>query len=229
MLKKIKLLLCVSVIVLAPAVVRAELPWQFTNHTRYMALGDSIAAGYGAIPATQGYVYLLYQDGVIDTVPNTLFCNAAVPGATSKDVLDYQAPQVALFHPNVITLTVGGNDLFAIMGGADSEQVLNTFAMNLQKILYKLRTELPDARIYVSNQYSVPEIAGSDQIVPVFNTIVAQVAQAFGVTVVDVYSAFEGRSGLLLIERHDAAPDQAHPTNAGYRAMANAFEAAVRQ
>ena len=229
MYNKMKLLLCISIIVLAPAVVRAELPWQFTGHTRYMALGDSIAAGYGALPATQGYVYLLYQDSVFDTVPNTLFCNAAVPGATSKDVLDHQVPQVALFHPNVITLTVGGNDLFAIMEGADPEQVLNTFAMNLQQILYKLRMESPDARIYVSNQYSVPEIAGSDQIIPVFNNVVSQVAQAFGVTVVDVYSAFEGRSGLLLIERHDAAPDQAHPTNAGYRVIAGAFEEAVRQ
>ena len=25
----------------------AELPWQFEQHTRYMALGDSLAAGYG--------------------------------------------------------------------------------------------------------------------------------------------------------------------------------------
>ncbi len=229
MFKKTVFLLCVATMLFAPAVVRAELPWQFTNHTRYMALGDSIAAGYGAVPATQGYVYLLYQDGAFDTVQNTLFCNAAVPGATSKDVLEYQVPQVALFHPDVITLTVGGNDLFAIMAGADPAQVLGTFAMNLQQILYKLRTELPNTRIYISNQYSVPEIAGSDQIVPVFNNVLAQVAQAFGVTVVDVYGAFEGKSGFLLIERHDAAPDQAHPTNAGYRAIAAAFEAAATQ
>jgi lysophospholipase L1-like esterase len=228
MYQKIKLLLCISIMVLAPSVVRAELPWQFTNHTRYMALGDSIAAGYGAIPATEGYVYLLYQDGVIDSVQNTLFCNAAVPGATSKNVLDYQVPQVALFQPNVITITVGGNDLFQIMAGADPAQVLNDFALNLQQILYQLRTQLPNTRIYISNQYAVPEIAGSDQIIPAFNNVVSQVAGAFGVTVVDVYSAFEGRNGLLLIERHDAAPDQAHPTNAGYRAIANAFEAVIR-
>ncbi len=228
MFKRTVFLLCVATMFLAPAVVRAELPWQFTDHTRYMALGDSIAAGYGAIPATQGYVYLLYQDGAFDTVQNTLFCNAAGPGATSKDVLDYQVPQVALFHPNVVTLTVGGTDLFAIMEGADPAQVLSTFASNLQQILYRLRTELPGARIYISNQYSVPEIAGSDQIMPVFNNVLSQVAQAFGVTVVDVYGAFEGRSGLLLIERHDAAPDQAHPTNAGYRTIADAFEAAIR-
>ncbi len=227
-MKKMFVMVVALVVSILPFTAQAELPWQLDGHTRYMALGDSIAAGYGAIPATQGYVYLLYQEGAFDTVPNTLFCNAAVPGATSKDVLDYQISQVALFHPNVITLTVGGNDLLAIMVGADPAQVLNTFALNFQQILYKLRTTLPDARIYVSNQYSVPEIAGSDQIVPVYNNIVSQIAQAFGVTVVDVYSAFDGRKGLLLVERHDAAPDQVHPTNAGYRVIADAFEAAIQ-
>ncbi len=227
-MKKKFVIVVVLVLSILPFTAQAELPWQFDGHTRYMALGDSIAAGYGALPATQGYVYLLYQEGAFDTVPDMLFCNAAVPGATSRDVLDYQVPQVSLFHPNVITLTVGGNDLLAIMTGADPAQVMSNFAINFQQILYKLRTTLPDARIYVSNQYSVPEIAGSDQIVPVFNNIVSQIAQAFGVTVVDVYSAFDGRKGLLLIERHDAAPDQVHPTNAGYRAIADAFEAAIQ-
>ncbi len=146
-MKKILLLVAVTVVSILPFTAQAELPWQLDQHTRYMALGDSIAAGYGAIPATQGYVYLLYQEGIFDTVQNTLFCNAAVPGATSKDVLDYQIPQVALFHPNVITLTVGGNDLLAIMEGADPGQVLNNFALNFQQILYKLRTTLPDANL----------------------------------------------------------------------------------
>jgi lysophospholipase L1-like esterase len=227
-MRKMFVVVVVLVLSIMPFTAQAELPWQLDGHTRYMALGDSIAAGYGAVPATQGYVYQLYQGGVFDTVPNTLFCNAAVPGATSKDVLDYQVRQVALFHPNVITLTVGGNDLLAIMNGADPMQVMNTFALNFEHILSKLRTTLPDARIYVSNQYSVPEITGSDQIVPVFNGIVSQIAQSFNVTVADVYSAFEGRNGLLLIERHDAAPDQVHPTNAGYRAIADAFEIVIR-
>ena len=63
-----------------PVSAFAELPWQSDQHTRYMALGDSLAAGYGAIPVTQGYPYLLYGSGVFDTLPNTLFANASVPG-----------------------------------------------------------------------------------------------------------------------------------------------------
>src|SRR5690242_11786413 len=108
-------ILVLTACLLVPAAVRAELPWQFDGHTRYMAMGDSLAAGYGAIPATEGYVYLLYRSGAFDAVPNTIFCNAGVPGATSGDVLAHQVPQaIERFRPGVITITVGGNDLWRI-------------------------------------------------------------------------------------------------------------------
>ena len=222
-----------SLIIAAPAVAdrggSADLPWQFDNNTRYMALGDSLVAGYGAIPATQGYVYLLYKEGVFDIVTNTLLSNAGVPGVTSRQVLDHQVPQaIEAFRPTVITLTVGGNDLLRILKGADAGQVLSEFQTNLTLILQNLRTALPNTRIVVSNLYTIPQIPGADQIVPVFNLIVGGVASAFNVPVADVYGAFLGRRGLLLIERHGAAPNEVHPTNAGYRVMAQAFEAVIR-
>jgi lysophospholipase L1-like esterase len=73
-----------------------------------MAMGDSLAAGYGAIPATQGYAYLLYKEGVFDKIPNTLLSNVGLIGATSADVLNYQVPlAIGPYKPTVITLTVG--------------------------------------------------------------------------------------------------------------------------
>jgi len=216
-----------SLAMAAPAA--ADLPWQFDDNTRYMALGDSLAAGYGAVPATQGYVYLLYKEGAFDKVTNTLLSNAGVPGVTSRQVLEHQVPQaIESFRPTVITLTVGGNDLLRILQGANAGQVLSEFQTNFTLILQNLRTALPDARIVVSNLYTIPQIPGADQVVPVFNQIVAGVASAFNVPVADVYSAFQGRHGLLLIERPGAAPDEVHPTNAGYRVIAQAFEAATR-
>ena len=68
--------LVLVVLVLGAAMpAAAELPWQFDEHTRYMALGDSLTAGYGAIPQTNGYAYVLYKTGAVDSVPNTLFTN----------------------------------------------------------------------------------------------------------------------------------------------------------
>jgi lysophospholipase L1-like esterase len=221
------LTLAFSLAIATPAA--ADLPWQFDNNTRYMALGDSLVADYGAVPATQGYVYLLYKDGAFDRVTNTLFSNAGVPGVTSRQVLEHQVPQaIEAFRPTVITLTVGGNDLLRILKGADAGQVLSEYQTNLTLILQNLRTALPNARIIVSNLYTVPQIPGADQIVPIFNQIMTSVASAFNVPVADVYSAFHGRHGLLLIERPGAAPDEVHPTNAGYHVMAQAFEAVIR-
>jgi lysophospholipase L1-like esterase len=213
------------------ALARAEVPWTFSNNTRYLALGDSLAAGFGAIPATQGYVYLLYQGGVFDQATNTIFANAAVPGATSAHVLAFQVPQaVNIFQPHVVTISVGGNDLLLILRGADAATVLNNFQANLTQILGTLRFRLPTARIIIGNQYDIPEITaevpGADQIIAAFNAIIAGVALATGARVADVFTAFQGRTGLLLVERHGASGTEVHPTNAGYRVMAQAFAAA---
>ncbi len=227
--RRFRISLLLVVISLVPLAARADLPWQFQNDTRYMALGDSLVAGYGAIPATRGYVYRLYYSGVFDKVTHTLLSDAGVPGVTSAQVLAYQVPQaVQAFKPTVITITVGGNDLLQILNGADPGQVLMTFQSNLTQILSTLRSQLPNTRIYISNLYTVPEIPDADQIVPVFNEIVAQVAGVFQVPVADVYSAFLGRKGLLLIERPGASPTEVHPTNAGYRVMAEAFAKVIR-
>ena len=221
----------ILVLALLPAAAaRADVPWTFSDNTRYMALGDSLAAGYGALPATQGYAYLLYQQGVYDQATNTLFANAAVPGATSGDVLAYQVPQaVTRFQPTVVTLSAGGNDLLAILGGADPLQVIGQFQANLAQILCGLRQALPQSRLYVHNLYDVPEITanvpGGLQAILGFNAVIAGVAQACGASVADVYSAFAGRTGLLLIERNGAGQFEVHPTNAGYRAIADAFRA----
>ena len=224
MVKRTWLILCLLMVLALPLSTRAELTWQFDQHTRYMALGDSSVAGYGAVPATQGYVYLRHQSEVFDSVPNTLFCNAGVPGATSGDVLSYQVPQaVTVFHPTVITITTGGNDVLNILNGADPATVFAEFQKNLSKILFTLRTSLPDTKVYISNLYSAAEAPGSDEAVKTINYIIGQTALAFDVPVADVYSAFKGKEGYLLLTRRSASVYEVHPTNAGYRAMAKAF------
>jgi len=213
---------------------------------RYLALGDSIAAGFKAHPATQGYAFLLYQGGAFDRPPHTLFNNLAAVGATSEDVLLYQVPQALIpaseggFQPHYVTLSVGGNDLAAILRFAATNPAppdlqlfiaatIAAYGQHLTGILQQLSTGLPGVRIFVSNQYTIPELEaalpGSGEIVDAFNTTTAQVVAAFPGTasLVDVYSAFLGRRGLLLIERPGAGPFEAHLTNAGHRVIEKAF------
>lgn len=239
---------CLLIVAFA-AVARAEQPWTFDNNTRYLALGDSLAAGYGAMPATNGYTYQLYQQGVFDKASNTLFANAAVPGATSADVLHYQLPQVHRFlsdeasaPPQVITLSVGGNDLLAILNGGNPGVILPGLIGNLSSILSGLCELVPNARIYVGNLYTIQNFpVDTSALVGFFNTVLEGIVFAANAPdtcagrarIANVFAAFgstEGsQQGLLLINRNGAGEFEVHPTNAGYRAMASAYEAAHAQ
>lgn len=213
-----------------PTGVLGEVPWQFADNTRYMAMGDSLPAGYGAIPATQGYAYLLYKEGVFDKVPNTLLSNVGLIGATSKDVLEKQVPlAIDPFFPTVITITVGGNDLASILEGSDPITVLTNFQTNLTNIFIALRTNLPNVPIYINNLYDIPEIPQARPIVQAFNQIMDAVAGAFNVPVADVFTAFEGKKGVRLIQRNGADQFEVHPSNAGHRLIANAFKIVIER
>jgi lysophospholipase L1-like esterase len=230
-----------AALLLVSSFAQAEIPWTFLDNTRYLAMGDSLGSGLGAIPVTQGYAYLLYQGGVFDSLTNTTFADAAVPNAESLDVLEFQVPQaLKLFKPQVVTLTVGGNDLLEILADPRDQtvaRVLTAFATNLDQILRGLRAGLPnfhkEALIIIGNQYEIPDITASfpraPEIIAHFNDIIAQVAGQpdVHVAVANVHDAFQGRNGLLLIERHGAGASEVHPTNAGYRVMADAFAAAA--
>jgi lysophospholipase L1-like esterase len=218
-------------------------PWwtSIDDNTRYLALGDSLSASYDAKPVTQGFVYQLYQSGIIDNVNNLLFCAEAVPGATSTDVLNYQIPQVRLFfedtgksYRKVVTLTVGGNDLLSLLGPGGIDQslipgVLQTYANNLAGILQFLAINFPDAKVYVGNQYDPKlPVPGAELLIGAVNQYGAAVTNQFpNAVLVDIFSAFEGRNGLLLIEKRGAGFN-IHPTSAGYQVIAKAFADAIR-
>jgi len=211
----------------------------FENNTRYLALGDSISASYGAKPVTQGFTNQLYQSGVFDNTNNLVFCSVAVPNALSSDVLNYQVPMARLcFAPTgvsfakFVTLSVGGNDAFlALEPGANPGVIFGNLATNLATIIGTLRGQFPDVKIYVMNYWDPKlPIPGERDLVLFLNSTIAGVVASFAstdVVLVDVFSAFEGRNGLLLMERNGSPPLQIHPTNAGYQAIAATFAKAI--
>jgi lysophospholipase L1-like esterase len=228
-----------ALLLLQPDIARGDPPGIAEGDMRYLAMGDSLGAGQGAVPQTQGYAYRLYGDAVLGGVNGTLLTNIAGSGGiTSTHVLAHQLPLAEVFRPDVVTLTVGGNDLLGILDGADPLVVLGIFQANLFQILSGL-CSLPSApRIFVGNQYDVPEltgaVAGGAALLAAFNGIVASVAQAVllllpacELRVVDVHAAFLGREGLLLIDRQGAGPLEVHPTTAGHRVLADAFRQAI--
>lgn len=237
MLKK-SVRLSLAVLALCAAFpAQADMPWTYTNNTRYLAMGDSLTAGYGAVPMTGGYAAILYEVGAYDLMTNTVYANIALPGATSADVLAHQVPVAASgpFLPHVIAMTVGGNDLFTILdSGADPATVIANYQSNLAGILGLLCVGLPEARIYLGNLYSVQAFpVDVEPVILAFNAVTEGVTAALNasvcgkrVKIADLYTAFSGaQQGLLLTGRNGTSYDQAHPSNAGHQAIAHAFMA----
>src|SRR6478672_1650583 len=95
-----------------PAVASAQINFAKTGY--YVALGDSVAAGEGAMPVTNGYTYQLYDQATFGPKQQKDFANSAVRGARSWELRDHQAAQVLCAEPaqrpTVVTITAGAND-----------------------------------------------------------------------------------------------------------------------
>ncbi len=81
---------------------------QSENGTSYVALGDSISSGYGLEEGTLSFAQRVAQDNGLELT------NLAQDGETATSLLDkLQTDQVsaAVAQADIITITVGGNDL----------------------------------------------------------------------------------------------------------------------
>lgn len=204
---------------------------------RYMAMGGSIVAGRGVVPQTKGYVYLLYESGVIHDIDNLSLTNAgAGGGVTTQVLLDFQLPlAVETVRPDVVTITIGINDLSAALSAPDPFAVvpgiLARVMENLTTTFLRFCEELPDVRVYISNYYDLPPadaaFPGVSLIILQLNSVITGVAQDFGLPVADLYTAYAGRQGLLESESPGASPFSAHPTKRGHRVIAGVFEALI--
>src|SRR6187399_1720839 len=213
---------------LIPAAASAQI--NFEKDQYFVALGDSVAAGEGAMPVTNGYAYELYQQGTFGTKQQTDFANAAVRGARSWELRDQQVPQVLCAQPaqrpTVVTITAGANDFLrgdrnipAIAGRVT--EAINLLLNNgtgfvnapvLDPITGQPCRPLTNVTILVSNYYRIPHpvpavaqqldaaLSGFDQALR-FWLQFTHVPQGSRVAVVDLYAASEGREGLLLIEK----------------------------
>jgi lysophospholipase L1-like esterase len=146
----------------------------------YLSLGDSVAAGEGALPATRGFVYRLYERGVFAPATELDFGNIAIRAATADEVLTLQVPQALCIQPprigippSIITLVVGANDFLVHIAtngmpsnpAATIPGVAEGIAAKVEGIIRALvfgvpdlpahcaRSGLPGVTVLVSNYY----------------------------------------------------------------------------
>lgn len=210
----------------------------------YISLGDSVAAGNGASdPATTSWVALLAKyEGGIETM------NLAVAGATTDDVIAKQlrAALEAIGSGRVafITISAGGNDFAGLIPNQTCVQdpipascpidaTLQRVQTNLDVILGRLRDEEKTAPIVLlayPNFFSGTGHAFEQpaaRVLPRLDDVIRGVASRYKRTATaEPWDAFQGNGGTLTHVLDPAGFDP-HPNDAGHRAIADAFIAAL--
>lgn len=172
----------------------------------YLALGDSAAQGIGATNPTKGYVGLLASRIEAKTNKSVRVVNLSRTGATMKDYLDEQAPEITTVKPDVVTIEIGANDI------ANFDAI--KFRSNFKKVI----KTLPDGT-YVSNM-------------PLFNSRPMSTDKAKAASkIIEEELRNVPRLKFVDLEKQTSenqsifgfAPDLFHPNNLSYKNWADAF------
>lgn len=235
---------------LAPVATSGQVNFQKTGY--YVALGDSVAAGEGAVPvSTSGYAYQLYEHGVFGTKQQMDFSNGAFRGGRSWDLLNSQVPQVICAEPaqrpTVVTITAGANDF--LRGDANVVGIASRVVMAVNQLLnndngYAIPVldpftnrpcrRLQNVTILVSNYYRIPHpdpavAAQFDAAIRGFDSVLQMglanlhIPAGSRVAVVDLYSLSLQHEVGFVLTRGPGGFD-IHPTNLGHTLIAREFK-----
>jgi lysophospholipase L1-like esterase len=203
--------------------IKRSLPSDRRRALSYVALGDSTVYGLGATSPTRHYVARLFEFLRLE-YPAARLSNRGACLATAADVLAHQVPDALMDRPDLVTLSVGPNDLR--QGRSPDE-----FGRRVEVILERLHREtaatvvvnrLPDMAF--CPRFREPERSLVAAMTRHYNHALQHVADGFGVELVDIGIA-------------DCPPDQRqaffcddgyHPSDQGYAAWATAMWADIR-
>ena len=134
-----------------------------------------------------------------------------------------------------ITLTLWGNDLLPLSEkGKRAPRAIATFASRFNSILQRLRVAAPTAEIIVTGAWN-PEVDRLEQAQPLYRSLDAAIARAAAASrarVANIFAVFNPPGNVrtqkarLCALTFICSKGDPHPTDAGYRAMADAFMAA---
>ena len=192
----------------------------------YVALGDSTAEGIGATSPSTTYVAQIHRR-LRSLYPGTRVVNLAKGGATSADVVADQLERAVKLDPQLVTISIGPNDITTRVPVAEYER-------NVDAIFARLAAEtravvvanlLPD--LAVTPRFRAHEAKPTVARLTVeFNEALARQGRRHGVELVDLYgpSQAEVPARPELISR-----DGYHPSDAGYARWAELVWAGVER
>jgi lysophospholipase L1-like esterase len=191
----------------------------------YVALGDSTVEGVGASRPEAAWVNLLHAR-LREIYPKARLLNLGVAGATSAGVLDRQLERAVAAQPDLVTLSVGPNDITGRVPPAE-------YARNMETILGRLADDtravivlslLPDLAVTPRFRGREAEAAVGRLSVE-FNGALAPVAGRHAVYVVDLYAASRRE---VPARPELVAGDGYHPSDLGHARWAELMWEAVQ-
>lgn len=199
----------------------------------YLALGDSITAGYGV--ASIFAFPTVYGDFLRRHNPDLNVHNLGVNGLTTRGLLELLQCNSGLRHlvsrASLITVTIGSNDLLQLirhskpsMIASQLPLILGNMGNTLAQIGEVLRHLNRMAIVKVATLYN-PLPAGPyaqftvqvQGAIDIANALIIAWAKQYGFVVVHVDREIRGK------ERSLIGPDYGHPNATGYRTIAKAF------
>lgn len=210
------------------------------SRTRFLAFGDSLTAGEVTVPSTASsdagadslwqtlivlpqasyptQLEMLLRARYTQQLATTTVANAGRSGESAVEGARRFPDIVANSRPEVVLLLEGANDL--ALGQTAMQPAVQ--AVNAMAREARFR----NARVFIAT-LPPPRSSGnralSSSLVQSYNAALVQVARGEGAVLVDLYAALLSNVNTYI------GVDGLHPTEAGYRRMAEAFFDAIRQ
>ncbi|SDO71988.1 Lysophospholipase L1 [Streptococcus equinus] len=223
---------------------------QEAKQFRYVAIGDSLTEGVGDTTNQGGFVPILSQSLTETYNYQVSYNNYGVSGNTSQQILtrmkDKQEIQKSLEKADMMTLTVGGNDVMAVIRKHLTELSVSTFKKpaksyqdRLRQIIELARAENEDLPIYILGIYNpfylnFPDMTEMQDIINNWNdateTVTEEYDNVYFVPINDqLYKGIDGQEGIVSTSGdqttviNDAlfSGDHFHPNNIGYQIMSD--------
>lgn len=211
---------------LAAGMLAMAMAWGFTaapataapaDTISYVALGDSFAAGQGALPYADATCKVSKKGYPVlgDRVRNVeLVANSACSGATTQTVLTTQLGSLST-ETELVTITVGGNDLglaniqafcsidvnslvcLEALAFAQGKLLSGQLTLDLITVLQAVKLAAPNAEIIITGYPYLfepvdPFTVQLNALTDLLNASILAAAIATGVQYVDVTAAFAG-------------------------------------
>ena len=216
----------------------------------YVAVGDSLTEGVGDTTNQGGFVPLLAQS-LTDTYDYQVTdSNYGVSGNTSKQILQRMQEKTdirkSLVKADMMTLTVGGNDVMAVIRKNLTSLSVSTFTKpaksyqkRLRQIIELARAENEDLPIYILGIYNpfylnFPDMTEMQEIVDNWNNATESVTEEYANVYFvpindDLYKGINGEEGIVSTSGDQTtvindvlfSGDHFHPNNIGYQIMSD--------